>query len=343
MPWTARSVITHSGRFSLWIATRSPDSHAEREQAHPDVRGARRRTPASVYSRQRDELVVAQRDARRPMLRRPVGGAGPAGSCRAERSTAAGRDARAVIVSAPTYASMTSLVGLDLRWAPGGHDLAEGQHEEPVDEVHDEVHLVLDEDHRHVELLADLGDVARHVLGLLEVHAGDRLVEEQELRVHGQGAAQLDALLDAVGQQPDRVVPVRPQVEQVHDLRAPAAVLDLLSPRPTPPQRTGDGPGLHEVVTAEHEVVDHRRGWRRGRGSGTSGPTPASAVAAGRMVDQVVAIEQRVAGLRPVHAVQAVEDAGLAGAVGADHAEQLAAVDRRSSRRVRAPTPPNRG
>ena len=91
-----------------------------------------------------------------------------------------------------------------------------------------------------VELLADLEDVAGHVLGLLEVHAGHRLVEQQQLGLHGQRPAQLDALLDAVGQQPDRRVAVGLELEQLDDLLDRRAVLDLLAPGPAPPQRAGD-------------------------------------------------------------------------------------------------------
>ena len=72
--------------------------------------------------------------------------------------------------------------------------------------------VVLDEDHREVELVADLEHEPRHVLGLLEVHPRDRLVEQQDARIHRERAPELDPLLDSVRQRADRFVAVRPGV-----------------------------------------------------------------------------------------------------------------------------------
>ena len=95
-------------------------------------------------------------------------------------------------------------VALHLVGHAGGDRYAEVDDHHPVGEVHDQAHVVLDHDDRDVELVADVEDVAGGVLGLLEVHAGHRLVEQQQLGLHGQRATELDALLHAVRQQPDR-------------------------------------------------------------------------------------------------------------------------------------------
>jgi hypothetical protein len=54
---------------------------------------------------------------------------------------------------------------------------------------------VLDEDDGRPELVIDVEDEAAHVLLFLDVHAGHRLVEQQDARLHGQRAAEIDALL----------------------------------------------------------------------------------------------------------------------------------------------------
>src|SRR5207253_2062629 len=56
--------------------------------------------------------------------------------------------------------------------------------EHPVGDVHHEVHVVLDQDHRQPELGPDLQDVPGHVLGLLEVHPRAGVVEQEQIGFH---------------------------------------------------------------------------------------------------------------------------------------------------------------
>src|SRR6185369_10938667 len=74
------------------------------------------------------------------------------------------------------------------------------EHDDAVGDVHHHAHVVLDERDRGAELVVHVEDEARHVLLLLDVHAGHRLVEQQEIGLHRQRAAELDALLEAVRQ-----------------------------------------------------------------------------------------------------------------------------------------------
>ena len=59
---------------------------------------------------------------------------------------------------------------------------------------------MLDQDDRGAVVIVDVEDEAAHVLLLLDVHAGHRLVEQQDRRLGGECSAQLDALLQPVGQ-----------------------------------------------------------------------------------------------------------------------------------------------
>jgi len=74
------------------------------------------------------------------------------------------------------------------------------QHHHAVADVHHHAHVVLDQHHGGAELVVHIEHEAAHVLLLFHVHAGHRLVEQQHLRLHGQRAAQVDTLLQAVGQ-----------------------------------------------------------------------------------------------------------------------------------------------
>ena len=114
------------------------------------------------------------------------------------------------------------------------------------------------------------------------------------------------------------------------------------APGPAPPERAGEEPGLHQVVTAEHEVVDHVQVGEQPEVLERPGHAELRRCAAGRMPTRFVPSSRIVPGLRPVHAVQAVEDRRLAGAVGTDDREQLAVGRRRSVTSVSAVTPPKR-
>src|SRR6185436_4770250 len=78
------------------------------------------------------------------------------------------------------------------------------EHHNPVGNVHHHAHVVLDEHQRRAEVVVDVEDEAAHVLLFLEVHARHRLVEQHQLRLRGERAPELDALLQAVRQPPDR-------------------------------------------------------------------------------------------------------------------------------------------
>src|SRR6476620_12513545 len=64
--------------------------------------------------------------------------------------------------------------------------LAVVEHHHAVGDVHHHAHVVLDQHDRGAELVVDVEDEAAHVLLLLDVHAGHRLVEQQHLRLHRQ-------------------------------------------------------------------------------------------------------------------------------------------------------------
>ncbi len=204
---------------------------------------------------------------------------------------------------------------------------AEIQHHDAVGDVHHHAHVVLDHHHGHAELFIEIDDVARHVLLFLEVHAGHRLVEQDQLRLQRHGAGQFDALAQAVGQGAGGRLAHRLQVEEVDDLLDLAAMLELLAPRAGQPvQRSRDEVVLQEVMPPDHDVVEHAHVLEQRQvleGAADAEPGPGVGIERG---DVLPAIEQLAFG-RPVAARNAIDDRGLAGAVGADDREQLAVVD----------------
>ena len=89
-------------------------------------------------------------------------------------------------------------IGLHLGEGALGEHLAVVEHGDPVGERAHHVHVVLDDQQRHVarQRLQHAG----HALGLLGRHAGGRLVEEQEPRPGRQRDADLELALLAVGE-----------------------------------------------------------------------------------------------------------------------------------------------
>src|SRR5580704_2305996 len=101
------------------------------------------------------------------------------------------------------------------------------EHDDAVGDVHHDAHIVLDQCDRRAELVVDVEDEAAHVLLLLDIHPRHRLVEQQEFGLHRQCAAELDALLQPVGQPPDRGLADRLDFEKVDDPLDPRAVRQL--------------------------------------------------------------------------------------------------------------------
>ena len=105
------------------------------------------------------------------------------------------------------------------------------EHHDAVGQVHHHAHVMLDQRDGRAVVGVEVEDVAAHVLLLLDVHAGHRLVEQQEIGLHGERAGKLDALLQAVGQLSDLDLADVRDLQEVDDLFDPVAVLDLFAQR----------------------------------------------------------------------------------------------------------------
>ena len=135
---------------------------------------------------------------------------------------------------------------------------AEVQHHNSVGDIHDHAHVVLDHHDGHAALFVEIDDVAGHVLLFFEVHAGHRLIEQDQLRLQRHRARQLDALAQAVGQGAGGRLAHRLQVEEIDDLLHLAAMFQFLPPRARQPvQRSRDEVVFQQVMPPDHDVVEH--------------------------------------------------------------------------------------
>ena len=120
-------------------------------------------------------------------------------------------------------------IALDLLGRAGGDAPAAVEHDDPVGDVHDHAHVVLDQHDGDAALLVHVEDVARHVFLLFLVHAAHRLVEQQQLGLERQRAAQFDPLAQAVGQRRRRLLAQVLQLQELDDLLDRLAVGDVSS------------------------------------------------------------------------------------------------------------------
>ena len=144
--------------------------------------------------------------------------------------------------SLPRYASITFGSRLDLGRRPLGDLHAVVEHRDAVGDAHHQAHVVLDQQHRDAAV-ADLADQLHQVDRLARVHPGGRLVEQQQLRLGGEGPGDLEPPLVAVGEvlgQLVRACPVRPtKSQQLDRLRLGVGLLARAAAAAAGPWRTG--------------------------------------------------------------------------------------------------------
>jgi hypothetical protein len=191
-------------------------------------------------------------------------------------------------------------------------------------------------DQSHVVLNDDDGDV---LFRLQALHGGDQglhlgvgqagcgLVQQQQLGVHHQGPAQFHRLVQAVGELARTPVCRPGQIVAVQDGQGlgPDGCLGLASARASkgPSERVA----AHAAVRAEHHVLQHGP-LQLQRRVLEGACQPMRGHARGRNLGDVLAVDGDGARLRAVVPADAVEERGLACAVGPHQPEDLARGNR---------------
>ncbi len=169
--------------------------------------------------------------------------------------------------------------------------------------------MVLDEEHRQLEVVADAADERAELGDLLVVQSARGLVEQEQARPRDEGACELDQLLRPVGKRGSREVRELAQADDVeHVERVALARL--------PPAR----------VRADEHVLEH--GHRPEELDVLEGPRdPLAHDPVRRLAQERLAVELDLAGVGPVEARDDVERRRLPGAVRTDQPRDLAALD----------------
>ena len=185
---------------------------------------------------------------------------------------------------------------------------------------------MFDEQDGDTETVADRVDAVQQILGFGGVHAGGRLVEQQQFHAGGQGACDLELALLAVRQVGRLGGGQSLEVEDAQQVDGLLVHLVLLLP-----EARGAEDGAAHVVgerlieVDEHVLLDGELLEQADvlEGSGDAGTHDLIGLFA--VHPGSVQPELAFGGL--VHAGQQVEHRGLAGAVGADQANEFALVD----------------
>ena len=149
-------------------------------------------------------------------------------------------------------------VVLDLRRSPLGDLLAEIQHGDRLRDAHDHAHLVLDEQDGDSQLVAQPMDEVGHGLGLARIHAGGRLVEEQQVRLAGERPGDLQAALIAIGQVLGQQVALPLQTAEPQQPAGLSDGIGLFLHRAPVAQDGADQPRLEVGVHADQDVLHGR-------------------------------------------------------------------------------------
>ena len=162
--------------------------------------------------------------------------------------------------------------------------------------------------------------------------ASSKELVEAELKVARERIAarqrpgHLDPFLDAEGEAHHRGVGDGLEIEEGDQLVGALAELGLLPLDPGQPQGVAQMVAPGAAVPPDHDVLAHGHGAEEGEVlEGSADAEIGDAV--GRRPQQRAALEEDVALVRGVEAAEAIEKGGLAGAVGADQADDLPLVD----------------
>ena len=189
------------------------------------------------------------------------------------------------------------------------------------------MHIVFHEHYRDVQLLVDVSQDRRHLLGLFRVHPRHWLVQQQHIGGRRQSSPQLHPLLRPVGQQPHRQMRRCAQAEQFHKLSASLAMDRFLPPCPPEPNGTRCETRAHKTVAAQHEIVGDIQVVKKREILECAGNASASDCHRSQPCERLP-IQRDAPDGRHIYAADAVEQRRLARSVRPDDSHQLAGPHR---------------
>ena len=140
---------------------------------------------------------------------------------------------------------------------PFGDDAAEVQHGNALAQAHHETHVVLDHEDR-VAARLDVFDLGHQVDLLAGVHAGDWLVEQQQLGLGGQRPREFELALVAIGEVVGNVMRLVVELDPREQLQRSIARAALGSAVLWQREQQARGAVVQMPVHAHHDVFQQR-------------------------------------------------------------------------------------
>src|SRR3989442_457981 len=250
--------------------------------------------------------------SRRLSFRAPASPA-PSSRARSPAQSVLGEVSEGAVTSAPSDVLATevgfndTLVHLDRARRPLGDLLAVVQHEDGLTEPHDDLHVVLDEQHG-LALVSEPAHGVEQVVEERAVHAGRRLVEQDQRGIPHEHANELHQLLLAIGQVSGELALEPLEFDEAQQLEGPLH-------------------GRRSVALGHHQEIFERRQL----GEDTDHLEGATDALAGDLVGfepvDRLTVEEHAPLVAPLEAGDAVEERRLARAVGADEAVDAAGLE----------------
>ena len=311
------------------MSTPSKRTAAQGSVVQPRDHPERGRLAGAVRAEQRDDLALFDHD--REVLQGWNDAVADLGACDLEQRHQESSDPGVVFAVCGAEVGVDhDRVPLDLGRRSLRDHLAEVQHEDPLRHRHNELHVVLDQQHGDGELGVDLADQAGQLDLLGRVGPRGRLVQQQHLRVRPERPGDLEAPPVPVGQRAREVVGLPCEPDELQQLQGPEIALVLLAPGAGQSEHGADGPGVLLGLDPDLHVLERRQ--RTEHPGGLERPRdPEPVHLVGLAADHAHGVpvlrgEPDRALLGPVHARQTVEQRGLPGAVGADDRQHLSPV-----------------
>src|SRR5699024_3111987 len=105
----------------------------------------------------------------------------------------------------------------------------------------------------------DVEDVTSHIFFFFDVHACHRLIKQQQSRLHSQGSAQLNPLLNTVGKRTHGLVSILLKLEQVNNFFNQLALTNLLPFGRSEPKHRYKLIFVNVDMPSKHDVVQDRQ------------------------------------------------------------------------------------
>src|SRR5271165_4176772 len=154
------------------------------------------------------------------------------------------------------------------------------------------------------------------------IEPGGWFVQQQQLRLAGEGTGEFHALATPEGEHTHRQVRDRRQVELLEQTRGPLVQQTFLATDEREAQRVGNKPAAAAAMSTNQDVVARRHGLEQGQI--LKRPTdPKTGNAMARQLQQRFACEVNSASAWLVETAHTIEECSLAGPVRADQAADL--------------------